>query len=212
MEEWYKKYEYCPLPYLYVGRIREDKLTEFIKEIHFDKFVQLPNVSVDYTGYGLYTIDGKSDSWYLRPNKPLILSGHHGYIKSVKDIVFHKCIDIDAPETFDLLRNFSGLKRVHVACMNSGSYISPHADNPYQEGLKFHISLTDSSTSYYFNGVEFKMELGDIFWLNTGVPHAVINNDSNPRINLIIDTVLNDTLERDIDTLKIKLTDGEYLI
>lgn len=213
MQEWYETYEFCPEPYIKLGKLRSEVLTKLVNEIHFDKFQRLSNLShKDYSGYGLITHDGSIEGWETRTNSNNSYTNNYvGFIKSVQNINPTSC-NLDSPETYKFLENFLNLKRSHYANMGPNFKFRVHADNPYQEGIRFQINLTGSEgTTYIFNGTEFNIQDGEIFWLNTGVPHTVMNFSTTNRINLLIDVSFQQDLQAEISMIKHNL-EKNYLL
>ena len=212
MNSWYEKYEFLADPYIKLGKLSDSVLSDLLNEIHIENFSALPRASnIDYSGYGLITMDGLMQSWGTRtdPDNQVGLT-HNGFIKSVQNIPSLSC-NVDAPITYSLLNNFDNIKRAHYAKLGANSKLNVHADNPYQEGLRFQINLSGpEDIIYLFNGTEFSIRPGEIFWLNTGVPHCVING-SQPRISLIVDVAFNGDLTNQISAIKSNLETNQYL-
>ena len=215
MDSWYETYEFCSEPYAKLGKLRDNILTNIVEEATQQSFFYLPKLpDLDYSGCGLYTQHGDSKSWTMKSDIKGL--GHEkyvygGYVKSVQNIDKKSC-NLNAPETYKLLDSIINLKRAHFARLGNQD-IHVHADNPYQEGIRIIINITEGdNTIYNCYGEEFKIKPGEIFWVNTGLPHSLYNYRTVPRINLLIDVEFKENLHNELDAIVSNLNSLNYLI
>lgn len=215
MHDWYKTYEFCSETHIKLGKLSDDILVEIVKEVESQEFFYLPKLpNLDYSGCGLITPTGNKKLWVVK-NESIDLDQtycYEGYIKSVKNINKRSCA-LNTPKMYKLLYSITDIKRAHVAKLGADEELHVHADRPYQEGMRIIINLTGgSNTTYNFYGTEFKINAGEIFWVNSGVPHCLYNYGELPRINLLIDVKFKENLKQELDAIVSNLKSLGYVI
>ena len=215
MFDWYKEFEFCSEPYRKLGKLNNEFLTILCSEANSQEYTLLPKLpNLNYRGCAIYNQSGDSKSWALdfvedSPGRSLYLYG--GYIKSVKNINKTSC-NLTAPITYKFLDSFNNLKRAHFAKLGNQE-IHTHADNPYQTGIRIIINLTNGDkTVFDVYGSKFTINPGDIYWVNTGVPHNLINFGKEPRINILLDIDFQSNLHAELDSIVSDLKSNNYLI
>lgn len=214
MHDWYKSYEFCSEPYRKLGKLTDNILYTISQEAESQNYTYLPKLpNLKYSGIALFNESGQADRWAFKsdPNAPgYNLYVYGGYIKSVQNIASNSC-NLNAPNTYKLLEKFYNLKRAQFAKLEDED-IHVHADNPYQTGIRIIINVTNGScTDYNVYGHEMKIYPGEIFWVNTGVPHC-LSNYGPPRINLLIDLEFKADLHKELDVVVSNLKSLNYLI
>lgn len=214
MKSWYENYEFCDEPYRILGKLRSDVLLEVSKEAESQKYTRLPKLpNLNYSGIALYNESGDAKKWALKSDKNAPgykLYVYGGYIKNVINANMVSC-NLHAPKTYKLLENFTNLKRAHFAQLGTED-IHVHADNPYQTGIRIIINLTNGyNTDYDVYGHKFKINPGEIFWVNTGVPHCLVNYGTD-RINLLIDVEFKENLHKELDNIVSNLQVSNFLV
>jgi hypothetical protein len=94
---------------------------------------------------------------------------------------------------FGLMAAYRGevLGRVMVTRLAPGKQIKPHADvmGKYAAFFtRFHIPLqSDPGCVFSCGDEQVQMAPGEVYWFNGHLNHAVVNNSSRDRLNLIVD-------------------------
>lgn len=87
--------------------------------------------------------------------------------------------------------------RIHI--LDPGASIRPHRDLGYsfEDGkVRIHIPVeTDDKVQLLLNNEPVNMKAGECWYCNFHIKHEVYNNSDKPRVNLIIDCLVNDWLE-----------------
>lgn len=97
----------------------------------------------------------------------------------------------------ELAKLFSFFKgkvcRVRIANLKAGNKINPHVDYDPSYIFRYHVPLITNDQCLFFVVVDdqykyYKMPSdGDVYWINTGIKHGVINNSNEDRLHLLID-------------------------
>lgn len=216
MQEWYKTYEFYETTHIKLGKLKPEIVASILQEYDSTKVSKLSNTAINYGGYGIFTHDGNINSWDKRfkiENPDITaINSHVGHIKTVKNIPSISC-NLNAPVTYEVLSNFTNLKRAAYVLLHENSEMNYHADNPPQEGLRFHINLNNSeSTYYYFGNDVFTLEVGEIVWINTGMLHNAVNISNSSRLNIMIDVEFQSDITAEILNIKNNLLNNNYLI
>lgn len=96
------------------------------------------------------------------------------------------------PIIFDLMRMVEAarLGRVIITKLPAGKEITPHVDGgaPATYFERYQISLQSLPGCLFRIGDEtVNFRTGDVYWINNGVEHAVVNNSADDRIAMIVD-------------------------
>lgn len=107
------------------------------------------------------------------------------------------------PEIQSLLQALPcGKKSVRLMKLDPAARILPHNDfGLYCENgeARLHIPLTGANDVVFTsNGKRLDMQIGELWYINAHQEHAVENRGSVPRINLVIDVLVNAWLEQKI--------------
>jgi hypothetical protein len=92
-----------------------------------------------------------------------------------------------------LMRSYRGeqLGRVMITRLPPGKEITPHADTRGKYAnfySRYHVPLQSDPGCVFDCGEErVHMQPGEVWWFNGHLTHAVINNSSRDRLNLIVD-------------------------
>ncbi len=100
------------------------------------------------------------------------------------------------PIIFGLMNRVSAyeLGRVVITKLAPGGRILPHADTmgDYandEDGARYHVILQGCPGSLFRAGDEtVNMRTGEVWWFNHLAEHEVVNNSSDDRIHLLVDT------------------------
>jgi hypothetical protein len=117
------------------------------------------------------------------------------YIPELDEHKFGKKNDFCKGILSELLDSFlSPCTRVRLAVLMPGMTIKPHRDYDPSYICRYHIPLITNP------GVEFGMKVdgidtpfqmqadGSIYFFNSGLPHWVTNNGTEPRLHIVLDT------------------------
>ena len=90
------------------------------------------------------------------------------------------------------------LNAVRLMRLNPLGNIAPHCDAElaieYGEA-RLHVPLeTNDDVDFYSNGERLPMKFAQLWYINADQEHAVCNRGKAPRVNLVIDCVVNDWL------------------
>jgi hypothetical protein len=88
------------------------------------------------------------------------------------------------------------LEAVRFLKLRAGSHIREHRDYNlgYEDGeIRVHVPVvTNDAVAFYLNRERIMMNEGECWYVNTNLPHHVVNNSATDRIHLVIDCVVND--------------------
>lgn len=88
------------------------------------------------------------------------------------------------------------LEAVRFLKLRAGSHIREHRDYNlgYEDGeIRVHVPVvTNDAVEFYLNGERVMMNEGECWYVNTNLPHRVVNHSAADRIHLVIDCVVND--------------------
>ena len=94
------------------------------------------------------------------------------------------------------------IQAVRLMRLQAGAEIKPHRD--HQLGLDYgearlHMPIhTNKDVGFYVNHQPVPMVAGELWYINTDQVHAVVNNSTHDRINLVIDALANDWLREQV--------------
>lgn len=88
------------------------------------------------------------------------------------------------------------LLSVRLLRLQAGSRIREHTDlnMGFEDGeIRLHIPvLTNPAVEFYLNRRRMVLDAGECWYVNTSLPHKVVNRGATDRIHLVIDCVVND--------------------
>lgn len=94
------------------------------------------------------------------------------------------------------------LKSVRLMRLHPGAEINAHRDHglSLEHGeARLHLSLqTNEQLNFFVNEKRVPMQAGELWYINADQVHRVENKGSEPRINLVLDCVVNDHLKEQI--------------
>jgi hypothetical protein len=94
------------------------------------------------------------------------------------------------------------VKSVRLMRLKAGAEIKPHRDHKLgiEHGeARLHMPIhTSDKVIFTVNDLRVPMAAGELWYINTDLIHAVINNGDQDRINLVIDCAANDWLREQI--------------
>ena len=86
--------------------------------------------------------------------------------------------------------------------LHPGAEINAHRDHglSLEHGeARLHLSLqTNEQLNFFVNEKRVPMQAGELWYINADQVHRVENKGSEPRINLVLDCVVNDHLKEQI--------------
>lgn len=95
-------------------------------------------------------------------------------------------------------------KRIRIMKLLAHSRIGIHTDDDpeyYKDTVKIHVPVrTNPRVVFTVGDAVFHMAPGECWYINTDMPHGVVNEGDTDRVHLIMDCVVNPELERMILT------------
>jgi hypothetical protein len=91
--------------------------------------------------------------------------------------------------------------RAMAARLQAGGVIKTHRDKhpSFHYGHRIHLPLTTNPrVRFMIDGRPYKMEVGKVYEINNQLPHSVMNNGADARINFIFDYVPPQHLGREL--------------
>ncbi len=77
----------------------------------------------------------------------------------------------------------------------AGAVVNTHTDHElgYEDGIfRVHIPIiTNDDVVFTINGVDVRMQPGEVWYTNVNLPHGVVNGGTTNRINLVFDCIRN---------------------
>jgi hypothetical protein len=136
----------------------------------------------DWSAVPLRSIGGRSDHIYSDPVRRDFESTS----------ILHRC-----PYLQEVLTAFPcPLLAVRLLRLKSGSRIREHTDLNlgYEDGeIRIHVPIhTNADVEFYLAGARVILCEGECWYINTSLPHRVVNGGAADRIHLVIDCVVDD--------------------
>lgn len=131
----------------------------------------------------------------------------HGILQSFAIAAGEAWQNLPALEQSPALLRFTtnlpySLKSVRLMRLHPGAEIKPHRDHglSLEHGeARLHLSLqTNEQLNFFVNDERVPMQAGELWYINTDQVHRVENKGAEPRINLVLDCVVNDHLKEQI--------------
>ncbi|MEU3048448.1 aspartyl/asparaginyl beta-hydroxylase domain-containing protein [Streptomyces sp. NPDC006984] len=104
-----------------------------------------------------------------------------------------------APYTASILKGLNvPLRAVRYMTLEPGASVAEHTDYPY--GLpvgwaRLHLPIvTNDQAVLVIDGVENRWQPGELWYANFGRPHHLYNRGSQPRVHLVVDCYVSETL------------------
>jgi hypothetical protein len=95
-----------------------------------------------------------------------------------------------------LARFCCDLLSVRLLRLQAGSRIREHTDlnMGFEDGeIRLHIPVqTNPSVEFYLNRQRIVLDAGECWYVNTSLPHRVVNRSAEDRIHLVMDCVVNE--------------------
>ena len=138
------------------------------------------------------------DQWQTASPQQMYKWAARGNAPALDDRNFTNIMDDVPIELRGFLQQFRGaVSRTRFAVLKSNHHIKEHIDNDVHHTIRIHIPLISDQYCVFGartknTGLEyFNMEVGKVYFLNSAIPHFVINGSPNDRLHLIVN--LNDT-------------------
>jgi mannose-6-phosphate isomerase-like protein (cupin superfamily) len=131
----------------------------------------------------------------------------HGILQSFAIAAGEAWQNLPALEQSPALLRFTtnlpySLKSVRLMRLHPGAEIKPHRDHglSLEHGeARLHLSLqTNEQLNFFVNDERVPMQAGELWYINADQVHRVENKGAEPRINLVLDCVVNDHLKEQI--------------
>ncbi|WP_251372440.1 aspartyl/asparaginyl beta-hydroxylase domain-containing protein [Rheinheimera oceanensis] len=131
----------------------------------------------------------------------------HGILQSFAIAAGEAWQNLPALEQSPALLRFTtnlpySLKSVRLMRLHPGAEIKPHRDHglSLEHGeARLHLPLqTNEQLNFFVNDERVPMQAGELWYINADQVHRVENKGSEPRINLVLDCVVNDHLKEHV--------------
>lgn len=166
-----------------------DRLKTDLAQFTFDDWVphfNKPYYEGEWSGIALRSVGGMDGRLYPDP------SAQHAYADTP---TLARC-----PYMQEVLGTFEcPLEAVRFLKLRAGSSIREHKDYNlgYEDGeIRIHVPIiTNPDVEFYLNQQRVMMSEGECWYINTNLPHRVVNRSTADRIHLVIDCVVNEWVD-----------------